>query len=158
MRAPAGPADVASGAHPVKEVAMSSSRPGGAATLMRIGDWQDALAFAADVVTDQPVGPDAQHYQTLARRLVAAAAWHVASESGSFEVDAARLRRVVGAELPVDPGDLAHRPLSRSRDPRVREVVDDVRRHGRSWVMVEADEQNVAAWLAMSRLPSTDGV
>lgn len=137
---------------------MSSSRPGGATTLTRIDDWQDAQAFAAGVVTDEPVGPEAYHYRALARRLVAAAAWHVASGSGSSQIDPAQLRRVVGAELPVDPGDLADRPLSRSCDPRVREVVDNVRRQGRSWVKVEANEQNVAAWVAMHCLADADGV
>jgi hypothetical protein len=137
---------------------MSSSRPGGATTLTRIDDWRDAQAFAARVVTDEPVGPEAQHYRALARRLVAAAAWHVAAGSGSSEIDAAQVRRVVGAELPVDPGDLADRPLSRSRDPRVREVLDEVRRHGRSWVKVEADERNAAAWVAVHCLAGADGV
>ncbi|MER7004755.1 hypothetical protein ABT297_17140 [Dactylosporangium sp. NPDC000555] len=136
---------------------MSSSRAGGAAMLKRIDDWQDALDFAAGVVTDVPVGPEAHHYRSLARRLVAAAVWHVASESGSSELDAAQVRRIVGAELPADSGDVADRPLSRSSDPRVRAVVDDVRRNGRSWVKVEANEQNAAAWMAMQCLAGPAG-
>ncbi|MGC4892265.1 hypothetical protein [Micromonospora sp. DT31] len=136
---------------------MGSGRPGAAATARHIDDWRDAQAFAAEVVEDQPAGPDAHHHRLLARRLVAAAVWH-ASRHGSVPADPAELRRAVDAELSVDPDDLARRPLSSSPDRRVREIVGQVRRQGRTWVRVDANEQNAAAWIAMRCLVRAEGV
>lgn len=117
-----------------------------------VRSWKDAEAFAAGVVPDLPDSPDAWPYQALARQLVAAAAWHAATTSGSPQLDLDTVYRAVHAELSVDPDDVAERPLSACADRRVTEAVEEVRRRGRSWVAVAAHEQNAAAWIAANRL------
>ena len=118
----------------------------------QVHSWPDAEAFAVRVVPGLPGGVEEGHYHALARQLVAAAAWHLASTGGSPEVDLDEVARVVRPELPADRSDLAERLLSTCPDRRVSEAVAQVRARGRAWVAVTEPEYNLAAWIALNCL------
>ena len=112
--------------------------------------WRDAERFAVRAVPALSGRLEARRYQLLARRLLAAAARHVALTEAQ-PVPVPEVARVVREELRVDPGTGSSGPLSSCPDDRVVAEATAVREQGRVWVAA-AGERNVAAWIALEAL------